>query len=204
MCWCFEKVASGCSTRPQRKPTAGKAHISGKNATNGFPMYGWTSREPGRKPATGNCGSVAGPFPLNWPTDWSACSLSWAIRSWIHLWAPEPPCPLIESEWGRAIEQGRRRISQRFDDHRQFVRGRAAAGKAIKHANRVYGFPVVTRQETELMIPLPVSVQQTEPNQFSVSYDLPEASADGQPSAVPKTSQPKPAGQLTLFDRCFP
>jgi hypothetical protein len=112
--------------------------------------------------------------------------------------------PLIESEWGRAIEQGRRRISQRFDDHRQFVRGRAAAGKAIKHANRVYGFPVVTRQETELMIPLPVSVQQTEPNQFSVSYDLPEASADGQPSAVPKTSQPKPAGQLTLFDRCFP
>jgi len=108
--------------------------------------------------------------------------------------------PLIESEWGRAIEQGRRRISQRFDDHRQFVRGRAAAGKAIKHANRVYGFPVVTRQETELIIPLPVSVQQTEPNQFSVSYDLPKVSSDAQPSAVPKTSQPKPTGQLPLFD----
>jgi len=108
--------------------------------------------------------------------------------------------PLVEEECKLAIEQGRRRIRQRFEDHLNFVRDREAAGKPIKHANRVYGFPVITRQEAELMIPLPVSVQQTKPNQFSVSYDLPEASVAGQPTDVPRARQPEPTGQLTLFD----
>ena len=107
--------------------------------------------------------------------------------------------PLINEEWGRAIEQGRQRIRRRFDGHLQFVRDRKASGKAIKHANRVYGFPVITRQETEMIIPLPVAVEQTMPDHFSVTYELPEPLGTGQASAVPKTSKPNPAGQLKLF-----
>lgn len=107
--------------------------------------------------------------------------------------------PMIEESWGRIIEQGRNRIGERFDGHLQFVRDREAAGKAIKHTNRVYGFPVITRQETELMLPLPEAVEQTRQNQFTVTYELPEVSATGESAAVPVKSQQKNTGQLSLF-----
>ncbi|MDX2455563.1 DNA methyltransferase, partial [Desulfosarcina sp.] len=108
--------------------------------------------------------------------------------------------PLIGQGCEQAIEQGRRRIGDRFDGHLQFVRDRQAAGKAIKHTNQVYGFPVITRQESELTIPLPTVIQETQKNQFRVSYEIPEALATGEHAAVPKASQPVKTGQLTLFD----
>ena len=109
--------------------------------------------------------------------------------------------PLIAQGCNHTIEQGRRRIADRFDGHLQFIRDREAAGKAIKHTNQVYGFPVITRQETELMIPLPATIQEAAPNQFRVSYEIPEAPATGGPAAIPKkASHPVMTGQLTLFD----
>jgi DNA modification methylase len=108
--------------------------------------------------------------------------------------------PSIGQGFSQAIEQGRRRIGERFDDHLEFVRDRQTAGKAIKYTNQIYGFPVVTRQEVELMIPLPTTVKETAQNQFSLSYATPEASAIAEPAAVQPVSQPKGAGQLSLFD----
>ncbi|BBO66824.1 DNA modification methylase [Desulfosarcina alkanivorans] len=108
--------------------------------------------------------------------------------------------PLIEEQCKGAIEQGRQRIGQRFENHRQFIGDRETAGKAVKHINRVYGFPVITRQESELMIPLPATVEQTQPGRFSVTYDRPEVPAGGQPASVPKASPSEPTGQLPLFD----
>ena len=108
--------------------------------------------------------------------------------------------PLIGQGCQLAIEQGRRRIGERFDDHLEFVRNRQAAGKTIKHTNQVYGFPVITRQEVELMIPLPVAIQETANNQYQVTYEMPEAPAMGQPAIVPKAIPTPKTGQLTLFD----
>ncbi len=96
---------------------------------------------------------------------------------------------------GQAIEAGRRRIANRLDDHLQFIRDRQAAGKAIKHTNRVYGFPVITRQESELMLPLPTAIKGTGENRFQVTYEVPEASAAGEPAVVPVKSRPKKTGQ---------
>ncbi|MDX2452865.1 site-specific DNA-methyltransferase [Desulfosarcina sp.] len=108
--------------------------------------------------------------------------------------------PLIDQGCQPAIEQGRRRIGERFDGHLQFVRNRQAASKTIKHTNQVYGFPVITRQEVELMIPLPVAIQETVKNQYQVTYEMPEALAIGQPAIVPKAIPTPKTGQLTLFD----
>ncbi len=108
--------------------------------------------------------------------------------------------PLIDQGCQPAIEQGRRRIGERFDGHLQFVRNRQAASKTIKHTNQVYGFPVITRQEVELMIPLPVAIQETVKNQYQVTYEMPEAPAIGQPAIVPKAIPTPKTGQLTLFD----
>ena len=65
----------------------------------------------------------------------------------------------IEQNCRQSAVRGRNRIAGRLKAHLQFVRDRQKAGKPIKHANQVYGFPVITRQETELMFPLPASVE---------------------------------------------
>ncbi len=108
--------------------------------------------------------------------------------------------PMIGQGCQPSIEQGRRRIGERFDDHLAFVCNRQAAGKVIKHTNQVYGFPVMTRQETELMIPLPASIQETVRNRFQVTYEMPEAPSTGQPAIVPKAIPTPKTGQLSLFD----
>lgn len=101
----------------------------------------------------------------------------------------------------QSISQARSRINDRLEAHRQFVRDRETAGKAIKHTNHVYGFPVVTRQETELILPLPSSIQEKTHHQFQVGYEIPDADTKDCPSP---TEQPYPCGQdgqLSLFDR---
>ena len=108
--------------------------------------------------------------------------------------------PLVAQGCQPAIELGCQRIAERFDGHLQFVRNREAEGKDIKHTNRVYGFPVITRQETEMIMPLPSAIQETLQNQFTVSYEIPQAFPTGEPAAVPVRCQPKPTGQLSLFD----
>jgi len=108
--------------------------------------------------------------------------------------------PMIGQGCQLSIEQGHRRIGERFDAHLEFVRNRQAAGKTIKHTSQVYGFPVMTRQETELMIPLPAAIQETVKNRFQVTYEMPEARSTGQPASAPKAIQTPKIGQLTLFD----
>jgi len=53
-----------------------------------------------------------------------------------------------------ANEYARRRL----DNHREFVQTRTGNGGSFKHVNKHYGFPVMTRQETGLMLPFLVSL----------------------------------------------
>ena len=96
-------------------------------------------------------------------------------------------------------------IQHRIDLHREFVQGRLEAGKLIKHENTHYGFPVVTRQEKELVFSIPVSVEQQGDENMVVNYDIPSretantvTKAQNTP-AVPKTSVAKSKTDGSLF-----
>jgi len=112
--------------------------------------------------------------------------------------------PMIAQGCSLAVEQGRQRIEERLNAHRQFIAQRQAAGKPIKHTNQVYGFPVITRQETELMIPLPTAARETGTHRFEIGYRLPEAPADDKPaetvSSSPEAAPTQACAQLSLFD----
>ena len=108
--------------------------------------------------------------------------------------------PLIVQGCQPAIELGCRRIAERLECHQQFVRRRKAEGRLIKHTNQVYGVPVITRQEAEMIMPLPTAIEETLQNRFTVSYEIPQASATGETAAAAAGWQPKRTGQLSLFD----
>ncbi len=107
--------------------------------------------------------------------------------------------PSIETHCKPAIAMARDRIEERLSAHRQFIRDREAAGKAMKHTNTVYGFPVVTRQERELVLPLPTAVDQVGSNQFQVDYEWPSNESVDPPSDDDKKCFPSKSGQLPLF-----
>jgi len=56
-----------------------------------------------------------------------------------------------------AVDLLRAHQENRIERHLQFVERRRSEGKMPAHLNRPYGFPVVTRQEIELKIDLPVA-----------------------------------------------
>lgn len=108
--------------------------------------------------------------------------------------------PMIVAAWTSALDIARRRIVDRLTEHENFANERKTAGKTIKYVNRTYGFPVITRQETDLMFPLPTVVDKMRPDRFSVRYKLPELTMDGATGTDSAASEPQPAGQMKLFD----
>ena len=50
------------------------------------------------------------------------------------------------------------------------------------------------------MIPLPAIIQESAPDHFRVSYEIPEVSDTELPAPVHETSQPDTIGQLKLFN----
>ncbi len=63
--------------------------------------------------------------------------------------------PVLETLFSSAAEFGNRRQKQRLADHHSFIEEyRIKQSKEPKHLNIPYGFPVITRQECDLRIPL--------------------------------------------------
>jgi hypothetical protein len=58
---------------------------------------------------------------------------------------------------------------QRLESHRCWAEERIALGKDLKHLSRFYGFPVMTLQETEMMLPLAEGVEVT-PDGLTVTH----------------------------------
>ncbi|MGB5420862.1 MAG: site-specific DNA-methyltransferase [Desulfobacterales bacterium] len=80
-----------------------------------------------------------------------------------------------------------RRLSERLANHLEFVEQRTAAGRPIKHRNRPYGFPVMTRQEVELVFHRPTIVSQTAEDAFLIDYDILQlADGQGPPPSLPE------------------
>ena len=62
------------------------------------------------------------------------------------------------------------RIRQRLISHLDFIKLREGENKPLKHRNIPYDFPVVTRQEKELVIPELTRIRQTDGHTFEVEY----------------------------------
>lgn len=78
-------------------------------------------------------------------------------------------------------------IHRRIDLHNQFVQDRLDAGKPIKYKNTHYGFPVITRQEKELVFDIPVSAEQQADKSIIVDYSLPSREAINVVTVPPNT-----------------
>jgi DNA modification methylase len=62
------------------------------------------------------------------------------------------------------------RISARLKNHLNFVQERHKSKKGFKYLNKHYEFPVITRQETELLINRLVSIKETNNNKYQAMY----------------------------------
>ena len=112
----------------------------------------------------------------------------------------------IRDHAGQAMATASQVISDRLERHAAFVKERQAAGKAVKYSSRKYGFPVVTRQETEIYLARPVDVRSEGADRFTVTYadappvtdlyaDLSEKAAAAEPVPKAESRASAAAGQ---------
>ena len=138
-----------------------------------------------------------------------------AARNSIGFELAEDLSGLIRSQLKTAAEAGNSAVSARLESHAAFAAGRLAAGKPVRYTSRFYGFPVVTRQETDICLPRPLAVRQDRSDHFSVTYAAEPRDADwygsetaqsresGTPAAQSPQGRPDPAAprQQELFSR---
>lgn len=97
------------------------------------------------------------------------------------------------------VFQANLRVQSRLASHLDFVKQCRETGRELKHLNRNYGFPVVTRQETELRIDRLEAISLAEPDALRAVYATgPDRVPDFQP-AIGTDRRPQTNGQLSLF-----
>ncbi len=81
-------------------------------------------------------------------------------------------CSVFNNNIRNCKERVNRMITARLKDHEKFVRERIASKgrKSLKHTNRNYGFPVMTRQEADLTFERIDSINEISNNEFEVQY----------------------------------
>ena len=111
--------------------------------------------------------TVLDPFWGTGTTTWAAVA---AARNSVGFELDPGFNDLHHSNLDNILQMSNDRIQTRINDHVIFVTERQKANKALKYMNRHYQLPVVTRQETELLInPLSV-VKNTEGGQIVAVY----------------------------------
>jgi DNA modification methylase len=76
----------------------------------------------------------------------------------------------IESRARTIIKEANIRLRERLDNHLRFVTERERDKGPLKHRNQVYGFPVVTQQETRLALSRLDTLKKTPDGSISVRY----------------------------------
>ncbi|MBW1803280.1 MAG: site-specific DNA-methyltransferase [Deltaproteobacteria bacterium] len=74
----------------------------------------------------------------------------------------------IASRMRTVVQISNQRIRERIKGHMEFVKARFEKKGAFKYRNKHYHFPVITRQETDLLLNRISSVEQGEKNMFNV------------------------------------
>lgn len=69
------------------------------------------------------------------------------------------------------VSSGNRRLEDRLKRHLEFVQKKIKEGHKFKHLNEFYRFPVMTRQESALIIRRPISVSPAWENACTVHYE---------------------------------
>ncbi len=120
----------------------------------------------------------------------------------------------IQSKVDTIVDFSNEHIRARLERHREFVEERIAAEKPLKHTNLHYGFPVITKQEKDLVFHPLLSAEQVRDDTFEVRYgaeeqrtetDTPEPATKKPAGKKKKPSPPKPDSekghkQMTLLD----
>lgn len=78
--------------------------------------------------------------------------------------------PPMRSFANNRIAAANDRIKDRLDSHLSFVAAREQARRPLKHINSVYGFPVVTRQETQLVLSRLERLEENPDGHLTVHY----------------------------------
>ncbi len=109
------------------------------------------------------------------------------------------------------------RLLQRLTAHQDFIKDRTENNKPCKHTNHFYGFPVITKQEADLVFQELLSVERGDENTLNATYapleldaNAPQAAAKNKKSAtaslgskkkqLKKDGEGKKAVQLSLLD----
>ncbi len=77
---------------------------------------------------------------------------------------------VITSEISGVVNFSNKRIKNRLEDHLNFVESQSEKVGKFKYVNKHYQFPVMTNQETQLLINQLLSIEQPENNTFEAVY----------------------------------
>ncbi len=79
---------------------------------------------------------------------------------------------IIVQRLEEVVEFANQYMSERLEKHELFVQKRLSQGKPLKYINKAYGFPVITKQEENLVINLLKTVRREKNNLFKVVYEI--------------------------------
>ncbi len=75
-----------------------------------------------------------------------------AGRDSVSIQIEETLSPFVEAQVNEIIPSANERILERLERHRLFIEECRRSGRELKYTNRYYHFPVVSRQEQEILI----------------------------------------------------
>jgi DNA modification methylase len=111
--------------------------------------------------------TVVDPFLGTGTTTWAAAA---AARHSVGYEVDPGFADLIRAAGREVRAIANQKIEQRLRRHEEFVQQRREVGKPLKYENIHYGFPVMTRQETELLIHPLEEVRELDSLGFEVTY----------------------------------
>ncbi len=75
------------------------------------------------------------------------------------------------------LSEGTARAAARWSSHLAFVQERVQSGKTVQHQNAPHGFPVMTRQERDLVLRAPTHIEACADGTFAVKLDIAQSPA---------------------------
>ncbi len=69
------------------------------------------------------------------------------------------------------VKLSQNRIKERIAHHLNFIKLREASAGELKYTNEYYDFPVMTKQETQLIFPTVKGFRQISTNEFQITYE---------------------------------
>lgn len=139
--------------------------------------------------------TVLDPFAGTGTTCWAAMACG---RNSIGYEAEKGLKPLLRPDPARLAAMANAKIAQRLADHQAFVAERGGNGKPLKHANRWYGFAVITNQEKELFLNEVVTAEWTRSGLLRATYQPAAQTAPAAPPPAPGNGPGRPV-QLEMF-----